>query len=79
MAEIKVAPLAAPKQLLLNFSVSYNDIALKDAIRGVNTIIKEAVRFGADQDATKKMLEVLAEQNSIVLDALDAIHEKLEG
>ncbi len=81
MSEVEVKGLAEgkerPVQMQLTFRRVYSDAAIKEAMRGVKAIIKEAIRFGADQDQVRAILDDLIDVNPIVMSAIDLIDEKL--
>jgi len=64
-------------QMELSFATQYSDIALKDAVRGVKVIAREAIRFGAKAYTVKAMLEILSTTNPIIYAAADAIDEAI--
>lgn len=65
------------EQLEFVFGPQFSDIHLKEAIRGVKAITKEAIRFGADGEAVSKILQILAVGNKMVYAAANAIEEAL--
>jgi hypothetical protein len=79
MSEIDVKPLAGkePVQMTLTFRRVYSDAAIREAMRGIKAIIKEAIRVGAGQEQVKGLLDILIEVNPIVMSAIDLIDEKL--
>lgn len=65
------------EQMELNFNIQYKNIALKDAVRGVSAIAKEAIRLGAENWQVESMLKTLSQGNPIIFAACDAIEEAL--
>lgn len=69
-----------PVQLPLSFKFKqqFSDIALKEAVRAVKAITREAIRLkGTDADVSA-MLEILSQKNAIVQAAADAIQEVID-
>ena len=65
------------EQMEFNFRRPYGHIALKEAVRGINAITKEAIRFGADREKVTAITEILIEANPIVVSAIDVIDDAL--
>ena len=66
-----------PVQMQLPFGHVYSDIQIKEAIRGVNAITKELIRFGADREQAARIMDEACEINPIVVTAIDLMDEKL--
>ncbi len=70
--------LAEAAQLMFSFDTQYSDIELKEAVRGVKTIAREAIRFGASRVTVSHILQLLDDENDIVSSAANAIDEALQ-
>lgn len=66
-----------PEQLSFTFESQFSDIALKETIRGVKAITREAIRFGATVGEVRLMLDILTHRKPIILAAINAIEESL--
>lgn len=65
------------EQLELNFDMQYSNIALTDAVRGVKTIAKEAIRLGGEDWQVESMLKTLSQGHPIIFAACEAIAEAI--
>lgn len=68
-----------PVQMEIPFKRVYSDIALKEAMRGIKAIAKEAIRFGAKDRQVNLIMDVLIGANPIIVSAIDLMDEKLMG
>lgn len=65
------------RQMELSFRRPYGDIAIKEAVRGIKAITKEAIRFGAVEEQVAAILEILSVTNPIIVSGIDAIDDAL--
>ena len=65
------------EQLTFTFEAQYSSIALKEAIRGVTVIARDAIRLGATHNEVRLMLDLLVVRKPIVVAAVTAIEEAL--
>lgn len=65
------------EQLTFTFEAQYSSIALKEAIRGINSLTKEIIRLGGNERIVRSTLDLLAIQNPIIFAAANAIEESL--
>lgn len=79
MQKVKEMPEHIPEQLEwdFDFDIQYSDTRLKDAVRGLKTIAREAIRLGATKRTVNGIMELLAIGNPIVHSASDAIEEQI--
>lgn len=66
-----------PEQLTFTFEAQYSSIALKEAIRGVTVIAREAIRLGATHSEVRLMLDLLVVRKPIIVAAVTAIEDAL--
>ncbi len=65
------------RQMELSFIRPYGDIALKEAVRSIKAIAKEAIRLGAVEKQVAAILEILSVTNPIIVSGIDAIEDAL--